>query len=93
MAVHLAQVAAVQGPILYLWDLDERANVSASLAIMGDIPADRGRLIWVSYEGQRPVRAEAASEAEMSASQRSAMLPSRRSVGNDWLRRIMWGEH
>lgn len=75
MSVHLAQVAAVQGSVLFLWDLDEKSSVCASLAIIGDLDPRPGQVVRVRYEGERPVAAEQASERELTSAQAAALLP------------------
>jgi hypothetical protein len=92
MTVHLAQVAAVQGPILFLWDLDEQSSVCASVRIMGSIEPEFGALVRVSYEGLRPVSLERASDAELTAQQRAAMLSPETTAEEERLYRLIWDD-
>ena len=90
MTVHLAQVAAVEGPVLFLWDLDEESSVCAGIGIVRDGPAEPGRLVRVSYDGKRPVAIEGASETELTPKQRAAMLSAKPDAEGERLYKLIW---
>ena len=90
MTVHLAQVAAVQGAVLFLWDLDEQSGVCAGIGILRDGKAEPGRLVRVSYDGERPIAAESASETELTPGQRAVMLPAEPDAEARRLYKLIW---
>lgn len=92
MTVHLAQIAAVDGPVLYLWDLDKRVSTSASLSLALGIETYRGRLVWLSYEGGQPVSLASAAETDLTPEQRAVMLAPLPSAEDRARRELIWGD-
>ncbi len=91
-AVHLAQIAAVQGPVLFLWDLDRQISTSTSLSLAAGIETHRGQLVWLSYDGPRPIAVDRASEADLTPERRAVMLAAVPDADGKARHDLIWGD-